>query len=547
MCSSLVKIMPGTAPEGSEFRSGCALGGEIYSFQLAYCPVDFQRFKFDLTIDSPLKEFISCRKVELVPVDYPGQLFDDDYLSTVPGLYPDRLEDFSGKPLRALLGQWRSLWFTIRIPEGHPAGRYDIKITLAVNDKEGGKHVSSSRTFTLEILPLDLPQQQLSYTNWFHADCLAVYYGCEMFSEEHWRILENFFRCAANHGMNLLLTPVFTLPLDTGVGLERPTCQLVKVKCDKGIYSFDFTLFDRWISLAQKCGIKEFEISHLFTQWGAEFTPKIMAVVDGEEKRIAGWDLRSDSPEYEAFLGAFLPELTAHLKELGLQDKVFFHCSDEPAEKHLKTYCHAAKLLHKYVEGFRTMDALSDVSFYKLGYTTHPVPLEAHLEPFIAADVPELWTYYCCGPADIYPNRFITMPSSRNRVLGTLLYYYNVKGFLHWGFNFYFAQYSTFPIDPYRTTDADGAFPGGDPFVVYPGANGIPEDSLRHEVFFEALQDQRALQLLEKFLPRTGIIKMLDKFSAKGKLTMADYPKGEANILALRKKVNGLLKKYANA
>ena len=131
--------------------------------------------------------------------------------------------------------------------------------------------------------------------------------------------------------------------------------------------------------------------------------------------------------------------------------------------------------------------------------------------------------------------------------MGPLLYYYNVKGFLHWGFNFYFAQYSTFPIDPYRTTDADGAFPGGDPFVVYPGANGIPEDSLRHEVFFEALQDQRALQLLEKFLPRTRIMKMLDKFSAKGKLTMADYPKGEANILALRKKVNGLLKKYANA
>ena len=164
---------------------------------------------------------------------------------------------------------------------------------------------------------------------------------------------------------------------------------------------------------------------------------------------------------------------------------------------------------------------------------------------FIKAGVPELWTYYCCGPADIYPNRFITMPSARNRVLGALLYYYNVKGFLHWGFNFYYAQYSTHLIDPYRSTDADGAFPGGDPFIVYPGKDGIPEDSLRHEVFFEALQDQRALQLLEKFVPRPKIMKMLDKFAEGGKMRMDKYPRGEEKILSMRKKINEMLKRIA--
>ena len=82
--------------------------------------------------------------------------------------------------------------------------------------------------------------------------------------------------------------------------------------------------------------------------------------------------------------------------------------------------------------------------------------------------------------------------------------------------------------------------------MVYPGKDGIPENSLRHEVFFEALQDQRALQLLERFMSRKQIMKMLDKFAPDGKMSMSSYPKGEKNMLAIRKKINAMLKKYCN-
>ncbi|MFR9162180.1 MAG: glycoside hydrolase domain-containing protein [Ruthenibacterium lactatiformans] len=41
-----------------------------------------------------------------------------------------------------------------------------------------------------------LPAQTLLHTEWFHADCLASYYGVAPLSEEHWRILENFIRAA---------------------------------------------------------------------------------------------------------------------------------------------------------------------------------------------------------------------------------------------------------------------------------------------------------------------------------------------------------------
>ena len=166
-------------------------------------------------------------------------------------------------------------------------------------------------SFTLEVLNAQLPPQKLINTHWFHTDCLAVYYRIGVFSEEYWRIVGNFMKSAAEHGINMILTPLFTPPLDTMPGTERPTVQLVDVTRKKGRYSFGFRKLERWIELAEKCGIRYFEISHLFTQWGAKFTPKIMAKVDGAEKRIFGWDVKSDSREYTEFLDAFLPELVA--------------------------------------------------------------------------------------------------------------------------------------------------------------------------------------------------------------------------------------------
>ena len=77
--------------------------------------------------------------------------------------------------------------------------------------------------------------------------------------------------------------------------------QLVGINRDDGKYSFDFTLLGKWVDMCDRVGIKYFEINHMFTQWGAKNAPKVIATVDGEEKRIFGWDTPSDSEEYISF------------------------------------------------------------------------------------------------------------------------------------------------------------------------------------------------------------------------------------------------------
>ncbi len=539
LVSSLCKVFPAIVPDKT-IRKGSVLRNEIYSFQAAYYSDEFWS-DVEISINSPLAEYVSVRQVELVPVDYLPPL-DDDALLNSPGLAPDLLQELWHNQIMTAAGQWRSLWISVNIPENAVPGEFPVKIIFTRISPDGKRKVVAAPVLNLKVLEATLPAQKLHVTHWFHSDCIAEYYGVDIFSEKYWEYCEKFISNAVVHGMDTLLTPLFTPPLDTQVGGERPTVQLVKIKEKNGKFDFDFSLLERWITMGRRCGIKLFEMAHLFTQWGAKATPKIIVETAQGNQRIAGWDVPADSPLFEKFLAQFFPALTGFLNEKKLQDKVFFHCSDEPRKNHLKSYAFASALLRKYLKGFKIVDALSRIELFKHGYVDIPVVCEHHYAPYRDIKLPERWIYYCCEPYTEYPNRFVHTPSARNRIFGTLMYCYRIDGFLHWGFNFYYSRFSRFKIDPFACTTAYHAFPAGDAYLVYPGENGIPLDSIRHEVFREALQDMRLLQLLEKYYSRDKLLRELNRFAVGTELDLLDYPKTEIAVLKLRKKLESMLK-----
>ena len=183
------------------------------------------------------------------------------------------------------------------------------------------------------------------------------------------------------------------------------------------------------------------------------------------------------------------------------------------------------------------MDALSSFDYYQQGIVDHPVVANNHIEPFIEADVPDLWTYYCCGQYKKVSNMFVAMPSARNRVLAVQLFKYNIKGFLQWGFNFYSSQYSDHPINPYSSLDGDGFVPAGDTFQVYPGADGKPEESIRMAVTRDAMQDLRAFDLLAELKGREFAVALIDEGLECG-VTFSEYPQDADYLMKLRRKVD---------
>ena len=125
------------------------------------------------------------------------------------------------------------------------------------------------------------------------------------------------------------------------------------------------------------------------------------------------------------------------------------------------------------------------------------------------------------------------MPSSRNRILGVLCYIYRLEGFLHWGFNFYNSEKSREHIDPFKVTDAGEAFPSGDPFLVYPGKEGIPYESLRLVVLQEAMADLRVLNKAEQKFGRDKVMEGIERL-AGGKISFKDYPRNKQFFYRLR-------------
>lgn len=535
LLSPLAKVFPDEELSAPAYRQDSALRGELFSFQAA-CYSDVMLHNMRVGIDSSLK--FQLRTVGLAPVEYLAPGFDADLLRRTPGMYPDPLLPTDGI-IKVVPWQWQAFWFSVAIPEDCPGGEYPVKISFAWQDEQGSRF-EFVETFNLTVIPVRLPEQRLIHTQWFHVDCLATYYQTTVWSEKHWELIGVYMRNAVNHGINMILTPLFTPPLDTAVGGERPTAQLIDVSIEGKIYRFGFDRLQRWVDTAFAAGVKYFEMSHLFTQWGAAHAPKIIAIKNGVEQRVFGWDTDAGSTEYREFLDAFLPELVKWLKDRKLEGQVFFHVSDEPSAAHLDAYASAAGIIRKHLDGFPVVDALSKTDFHRHGLIRQPIPASNHLDEFVESGIDVKWTYYCCSQWQEVSNRFMHMPSSRNRVMGLLLYRYDLQGFLHWGFNFWYSQYSKCPIDPWRCVDAGHAFPPGDAFLVYPGADGEPIDSIRHEVFHAALQDLRAMRLLEEKIGRENLIAILENDFGKS-ITMKDYPRGEQNILAIREKINKLI------
>lgn len=530
--SSLQRVFLDGKCDLGEYNSDSALKGERFSYQIAY--KSDEKFFAEVVIDSPLSPYISIRAVGNVPSELPVYERDYKYCERCEaGLFPDVLFPIENNRVLIKPNNYYALWITVELPEEIMADNYEINIRLS---RDGEK--ISSNTFNLHVVNAVLPEQKLIYTQWFHCDGIANYYKTPVFSEDFWPLVESFMKAAVHTGVNMLLTPVFTPPLDTQIGGERMTVQLVDVNLENGKYSFGFEKFIRWVKLARKCGIKYFEISHLFSQWGAKYTPKIIAEVDGVQKRIFGWETLADSNDYADFLSAFLPELINVIFSLGIDKETYFHISDEPNEEQIESYRKAKSIVAPLLDGFPIIDALSDYSFYESGIIAHPIPCTTDIESFIEKGFPHPWTYYCCGQGGKLSNRFFGMPLSATRIIGIQMFKYGIEGFLQWGFNFYNSQFSLRSIDPFAVTDADSAFPSGDSFTVYPGEKGAVE-SVRSEVFYEALQDMRALTLLSENIGKSETVALIEK--EFGTITFTDYPRGTEYMLKLRKIISSQL------
>ena len=542
LLSTMTKVFADEEPRDESLPLSI-LKGEVGSFQVAVKMFGWAK----LSVTAPGFK-TRVREVRAMPSNRPCRpgLEDPDYLRKTPGLYPDLLEDLLPDGSARIGEIWKSFWVDVEAEENLVSGDYPVNVRIDVlSERFAPTEEFAELTQMVHVTDCVLPKQTLLHTNWFHSDCLADYYRVPALSEEHWQIIENFAKAARGMGVTMLLTPLFTPPLDTEIGTYRTTVQLIDVTVENGQYTFGFDKLKRWVDMCHRCGIEYFEMSHLYSQWQTNNPPQIVATVDGEYKRIFGWDdIATDAP-YREFLACFLPQLVEKLKEWGIADYCRFHIKDEPHVTFRETYKAEKAQVEPYIPGFKIMDAMSHFDYVESGVIKCPVPIVdcAELDKFREACKGDYWLYYCCGPEDTYTNRFFAQPSYRTRILGTQLYVENAQGFLHWGYNFYNSERSRKHINPFCVTDGYEAFPSGDAFIVYPGEDQKPQESIRYMLMRQAMYDLRAMQLLESKIGREAVEAIINE-DVDSKLTLANYPRTNAYLPTLRDKINREIEKF---
>ncbi|MEK7767808.1 MAG: glycoside hydrolase domain-containing protein, partial [bacterium] len=419
------------------------------------------------------------------------------YLRKAPAFFPDAFLEDRETGLRG--GVTQPLWGSVAVPRDAAPGDYRGTLTVTLAFRRG----STERVVVpvaLHVWPFSLPDRSsLHHTEWFHPHALARWYHLEPWSEKHWMWIERCARDLAAHKADMINTDL--------VGLTAPRLDA------RGRLTFDFSRFDRWIDTFRRAGIEWIEGGHVAGRTGGWVSPigwNRWSPKDAQGRPVDTSRARMSDAQFKGYTEQLLKAVHAHLKARGLAHRYVQHVADEPTPANLASWKSVARDVGRWLPGVRRIDAIEAEGMEGACELRVPQIQEIHRPSRLRAPE-ELWCYVCLSPQTIYPNRFLDYPSIRNRMIYWLCWSLNLKGFLHWAYN-YWQPWSGLPhdvpISPWTDTTGGSLYnvdtqplPAGDAHVVYPGKDSICS-SIRWEVIRKGYEDFELLRRLEAAVRR---------------------------------------------
>ncbi len=142
------------------------------------------------------------------------------------------------------LGALQPIWISVRVPADAKPGKYSGKVTITA---AGGKPVEVP--VELQVIDWKMPDPKAFATHMGlvqSPDSLAMKYGVEMWSDEHWKLVEESFKLMGQLGTRNLYIP---LVAKTHFGNAHSMVRWIK-KGDS--YTHDFSIAEKYVDLAVK-------------------------------------------------------------------------------------------------------------------------------------------------------------------------------------------------------------------------------------------------------------------------------------------------------
>lgn len=390
------------------------------------------------------------------------------------------LIDTKTKFVRVGADSVQPVWISLRVKPETPAGIYKGFVLVAA-DKPLMLPV------TLTVLDRTLPapadwSYQLDL--WQHPAAIARVHKTNLWSDAHFKAMKPYYQMLAGAGQKAITASIVNEPWGHQTYDDYPSLVQWTRKKD-GTWSFDYSLFDKYVQFTMDCGINKWIHCYSMVPWKVAFN-----YFDESTGRDTVFTEAIGTDAYNRFWTPMLTDFTRHLKEKGWFNITAIAMDERPMDA-MKAVIGLLKKIDPQwkvtLAGDYHPEIEKDIFDYCLASAQHFPP---EVQQRRRAEGKLSTWYTCC--TEKYPNGFTFSPPDEHVWMGWYTAAQGLDGYLRWAFN----SWTRNPMTDSRFT----AWPAGDTYQVYPG----PLSSIRFEKMIEGIQDYEKIRFLRKLYTSTN-------------------------------------------
>ena len=401
----------------------------------------------------------------------------------------------------------RPVWVTINVPQDAEAGTYRSELVVTA---KGAKKLSLP--IELEVINQTLPTyDQWTYhlDLWQHPSAVARMLNLDLWSDEHFEAIKQQMRPLAEAGQKVITATLNRDPWGSQTFDDYEHMILWKHKAD-GSWSYDYTVFDRYVETMMELGIKKQINCYSMLPWNN-------AISWYEEKDNAFLEKRRPPthPDFESLWGPFLQDFRNHLEEKGWLE-ITNIAADERSPEDMEI---VVNIINKYAPELGFAMADNHASYRRINnvrdccVAQRQLYLEQHEIDERRAKGYVTTFYVCCST--FFPNSFTYSQPWESELLSWHAISKDYDGQLRWAYNSW----------PHRP-EYDSRFRrwgSGDTYQV--GSYGRP--TLRFERLVDGIEAFEKVHILRKMYPEHPALQPLESLldrMAEMKLTDTSLP-----------------------
>lgn len=363
----------------------------------------------------------------------------------------------------------QSVWVTVHAPTDAPPGNYEFEIIIEY------KGSVTKIPFTVDIWNYKIPQNSMLNIAWMPSDILNKNYENtqNMFSRKFIDLYKTWAGFAFDHRI-------------------PPAADIVCGWKDEDISwpireingKLDFTVFNELLDFGLKRNMKEFII--------AVFPRRKSFAKLTEAQKLK--------------MKKYLITCYEHLKKKGVADMAVVYNHDEPPEDLFESCRQNYKFVKSIIPECKVYQCINDIKGVQAldGYADiWDVYIAQYAKTKLAEQkTKEVRWAVCIWPHDS-PNLFTEYNGMEPRIIGWLMYKYEIKGFEYWNYFHSWEENFTNKWVNWQqgstlTFWKKGRFAEGDGLLAYPGPDKTPVSSIRLENLLDGFEDYQLLLSVEK-------------------------------------------------